>query len=118
VSYLLLREAASESRPLGPLGEPLWRLTKDGHPADARARALDAAINRNLLAYEAQLRQDVTLTGKEDQEALDRPPDPGSSWRRATAEELVEAYREQLRTWRSETLTALRPTFALLLRAS
>jgi hypothetical protein len=36
-------------------------------------REIDAAINRQLRAHEAQLRHDLALVGEEDQEALDRP---------------------------------------------
>jgi hypothetical protein len=80
-------------------------------------REIDAAISRQLWAHEAQLRRDLVLAGEEDQEALDRPPDPESKWRRVTVEECVESYERQLLAWRVETLATLRQTFEGLYRA-
>lgn len=53
------------------------------------ARELDATITRYLSLLERLLRLDVAATGSEDQAALDRPPDPGSPWRRITVEVLL-----------------------------
>lgn len=75
---------------------------------DVAARGLDEVIERQLVELEARLRVDVAATGPEDEDALDRPPDPESPWQRMTVEEVIERERARLHAWRRETLAALR----------
>ena len=57
---------------------------------DQLEREIDGLIDRYLVAIERRLRADVAATGPEDDDALDRPPDPGSPWTRITIEEEFE----------------------------
>jgi hypothetical protein len=78
------------------------------------AHEIDALIGRYLQVIETTIRLDVAATGPEDEEALDRPPDPDSPWRRITVEEAVMLQREKLLVWRAETLATLRAQFSAL----
>jgi hypothetical protein len=74
------------------------------------AKQLDGLIDGRLQALEAQIRHDIAITGPEDEDALDRPPEPDAPWRRVTPEEVVEAERARLQVWRGMELAKLRRT--------
>jgi hypothetical protein len=80
------------------------------------AHELDTLIERYLKVLETRIRLEITLTGPEDEAALDRPPDPESPWRRITVEESVMLEREKLLAWRTQTLEQLRAQFTELLK--
>ena len=75
------------------------------------AHEIDTLIERYLKAHEALIRHDIAVTGPEDEEALDRPPDPDSPWRRITVEESVMLQREKQR---ASSLTSRRPRFSTI----
>jgi hypothetical protein len=52
-------------------------MTIDGK---ALAREFNSAIERHLVDFERQIRNDLDATGPEDEAALDRPPELGSAW--------------------------------------
>jgi hypothetical protein len=82
------------------------------HDVDAAVAAaaveLDALIDRYLVALERRMRHDIAATGPEDQDALDRPPDPRLPWSRVTVEEAVLGERATLMAWRDRTLNTIR----------
>jgi len=81
-------------------------MTLDQVLAESTAR-LDSIIERQLSDLEAQIRSDIATTGPENEEALDRPPDPDSPWRRITLEETLMLQRERLLVWRDQSLAEL-----------
>ena len=82
-------------------------MTIDEVMADA-ARQLDEVIASELSKREARLRQDLAESGPEDEEALDRPPDPDSPWRRITVEEVMMIEAERMQASRAEALANIR----------
>lgn len=72
--------------------------------------ALDAYIAARLVWLEARVREAVAASGEEDEDAIDRPPEPGP-WRRLTVEEVIELDRAQLERWRDRTLAGMRRAF-------
>ena len=49
------------------------------------------------------------ITGFEDEDALDRPPAPGSPWTRITVEEIVMHERDAWMVWRETMLAGFGP---------
>ena len=50
---------------------------------------------------------------KEDEEALDRPPDPAASWQRTTVEEIVLEERARLAGWKANNSRYIRRELGL-----
>lgn len=85
-------------------------MTIDAIIADAMTHAatlFDAKVEDAVREHEAVIRRDIAATGEEDQDPLDRPPDPDSDWQRCTVEETVEAYRRLLAIWKTVELWKL-----------
>jgi hypothetical protein len=71
-------------------------------------RKLDVIIEDRMVALEARIRADIAATGPEDEEALDRPPDPDSPWQRITVEEVMMRERDQCAVWKVGVLAMIR----------
>jgi len=83
--------------------------------AEAMAYAeheIDMLIERHLKLLEKKIRLDIAATGPEDEDALDRIPDPASPWQRSTPEEAVLLERARMLEWKARTLEDLRVIFA------
>ncbi len=70
------------------------------------ARALDAIVERELLALEAAIRTDLAAA------AFDTGPAPGTldpeQWQRLSVDDVLAAERQRLVAWRDDALAALR----------
>ena len=95
-------------------------MTVDEAMAQA-AQQLDAIIDRQLVALEAQIRVDIAASEPDD-DVLDRPPDPDtpadheSGWRRITIEEALMYEHIRLKQWRDQALLELRPNVEQMLK--
>jgi hypothetical protein len=76
--------------------------------------AIDRLIADYLELFEATFRRQIAATGPEDEEALDRPPDPESPWQRITVEEAVLIHAARLGAWKASTLADLGAQFRAL----
>lgn len=75
---------------------------------------LTAAIDRWCADLDLQIRADMAATGPEDEDALDRVPDPDAPWTRITPEQAVWMYRERWDAWKAQQLATLRVEIAAL----
>lgn len=85
-------------------------MTRDAIVAEAMAYAatlFDAAIEKAVREHEAVIRRDLAASGPEDEDMLDRPPDPDSDWQLSTVEETMVAYADVLQLWRALELLKL-----------